>query len=194
MCRSFMIIQNIQNVTIDDLLVYMKRRLRLYVIFFVLQLVTLIFAHKPDTAYIAFGIVTLALYVVSVGAILQLGKNPTSCNALLTLIAALLVMVFNIFSMVYTLVTTGNLFALIALISIVLQISVLFIVHKLREKLIAREQGREEDNVTLEQPIENSSTHSTSDHGRSTNNKNSNQAPDIENPVLGGGGGGKMNR
>eukprot|EP01032_Pedospumella_encystans_P009498 gene9498-11174_t len=165
MCRSFMIIQNIENTSIDELLVYMNRRLRLYGVFFVIALVTFILAYDYHTTYLAFTIVTLVLYLLSMAAILQLKKNPTSRTALYPIITAVIVLAFNIFSMVFTLIKSGNLWALITLISIVLQISTLFVLHKLREKLVNRELGRDDDDAALEQPIENSSTHNNSAHG-----------------------------
>lgn len=165
MCRSFFLIHNIENTSIDELLVYMNRRLRLYAVFFVIALVTFILAFDYHTTYLAFTIVTLVLYLLSMAAILQLKKNPTSKTALHPIITAIIVLAFNIFSMVYTLIKSGNLWALITLISIVLQLSTLFVLHKLREKLINRELGRDDDDVALEQPIENSSTHNNSAHG-----------------------------
>lgn len=191
MCRNFRLIQNIENVSIDELLVHMNRRLKLYMIFFVIEIVTFILSDDYHATYVAFSIITLVLYILSMLAILRLRKNPTSTNALMPIIAAVFVLVFNIFDMTYTLIKSSNYWALFTLISIGIQLSTLFILHKLREKLVNREQGKEEDDVAMEQPIENSSTHNNSTHGGSTHSKHmSNQsthsnhsAPDIENPM-----------
>lgn len=193
MCRGLVLLHNIKNVTIDELLVYMKRRLKIYMIFFVIEIVTFIAAQDYHTTYLAFTITTLVLYIISMGSILQFQKNPTSTNALGPMVSALLVLAFNIFDMVYTLVKAHNYWALFTLISIFLQISTLIVVYKLREKLLNREQGREEDDVQLEQPIENSSQHSSvhqgsrhngSTHGGKPKGGSAHgDRPDIENPM-----------
>ena len=202
MCKSFYFIHNIEKVTIDELLVYMNRRMKLYGVFFVIALVSFILLKDYHPTYIVFTSITLGLYLLSILAIFQLRKNPTSRTAAYPMITAIFVLAFNIFSMVYTLILHGNLYALITLISIVLQISTLFVLHKLREKLVNRELGRD-DEEALEQPIENSSTHDNSAHGSSRhgrsnhgsshgahlsmNSTHSNSSKtDIENPVHGG--------
>lgn len=156
-------------------------------IFFVIELVTFILAEDYHTTSVAFTIVTLVLYIISMAAILRLRKNPTSSNAIFPIAAAILVLLFNIFDMTYTLIRTSDYWALFTCISIAIQLSTLFILHKLREKLINREQGREEDDVAMEQPIENSSTHNNSTHGSShskhKSTHSSHSAPDIENPM-----------
>lgn len=201
MCKSLILLHHIEKVTIDELLVFMNRRLKLYGIFFIIALVSFILLKDYHPTYLAFTIVTLGLYLLSMLAIFQLRKNPTSRTALFPIITAIIVLAFNIFSMVYTLVLHGNLYALITLISIILQISTLFVLHKLREKLVNRELGRDDDEA-LEQPIENSSTHDNSAHGSrhgrsnhgsahgghmSMNSTHSNGSAktDIENPVHG---------
>lgn len=187
MCRSLFILQNIQNTSIDELLVFLKRRLKIYMIFFVIEIVTFLLSKDYHTTYVAFTVVTLVLYVISIAAIHRLQKNPTSSNAVWPMLAAICVLAFNVFDMTYTLIMTSNYWALFTLISIALQISSLIILYKLREKLQNREQGREEDDVQLEQPIENSSTHSSvhgSRHkGGAALNGSAHGAPDIENPL-----------
>ena len=197
MCRSLILLQNIENVSIDELLCFMKRRLKLYAIFFVIEIVTFILANDYHTTFVAFSIVTLVLYILSMLAIFQFLKNPTSGNVFYPGLMAVMVLLFNIFDMVYTLIKAHNLWALITLISIALQLSTLAILYKLREKLINRELGHEEDDVQLEQPIENSSTHSSkhnsthlsinSTHSQSNGSTHGSPhprtVPDIENPM-----------
>ena len=197
MCRNILLLYNIENVSVDDLLVYIKRRFRIYVIYFVLVALTLALAPDYHTTFVVFSVITLVLYAISMIALFQLSKNPTSSNALHPLLSAIAVLCFNIFDLVYTMVETPtNYYALISILSIALQLSTLFILHKLRELLIARELGKEEDGNNLEQPIENDSTHDSeqknmrngSAHGSqngsvySSHSKGS-TAPDIENPV-----------
>jgi predicted membrane protein len=146
-------------------------------------------------SYITLGVITIVLYLISILALFNLFKNPTSTNALYPAITAVLVLLFNIFSMIYVLVMQHNYWALITLISVVLQVSTFVIMHSLRNKLLSREQGN--DDTDIESPIENSSTHTgNSDHGRSYGHSSKNYNPtappvavpvlDIENPVHGG--------
>jgi hypothetical protein len=187
MCRGLILLHNIENTTIDELLVFMKRRLKLCMIFFVIEIVTFIAAQDYHPTYITFTAVTLALYLVNMGSIFRFQKNPTSRNALLPIISAVAILAFNVFDMTYTLVRSHNYWALFTLISIFIQISTLIVIHKLRVKLLNREQGREDDDIHLEQPIENNSTHSST-HGGARKGGNANgsahgERPDIENPM-----------
>lgn len=183
MCRGLILLHDIQNRSIDELLVFMKRRLRIYMIFFVIEIATFCLSQNYHITYLSFTIVTLVLYLISMGSIVQFQKNPTSKNALLPIVSAVLILIFNIFDMTYTLITTNDYWALFSLISIFLQLSTLAVIYKLREKLLNREQGREDDDVQLEQAIENSSTHSSA-HGANRASRNvGDSKPDIENPM-----------
>lgn len=188
MCRGLWLLQNLDNVTIDELLVFIKRRIRIYGIFFVLQAVTLGLQSDFHTSYVAFSITTLVLYVISIFALLRLSNDPTSNNALYPIIASVLVFIFNIFDLTYTMIESTNYYALIAIISILLQVATFILLLRLRTMLMEREQGKGDE--ALEQPVENIWPQNDFNCENPYSNRNSTgnnaSASDIENPVITG--------
>jgi len=65
----------------------------------------------------------------------QLRVRPTARNAIYPFVAGATVLMFNIFKLVYSLILAKNYWSLFRILIVVLQVSTLFIIHKLREKL-----------------------------------------------------------
>lgn len=136
MClRIIRIIRNIENVTVDELLAFMQRRLQIYGLIFIVVAVKFFLSNDYHTTFLTMNMITLALYFISMLVIKQLRVRPTARNAIYPFIAGTTVLTFNIFKLLYSLILAKNYWALFRIFIVVLQVSTLFIIYKLREKL-----------------------------------------------------------
>lgn len=136
MCRKYALIYNIETTTIQELCDYLNRLKKIYLIFMIISLVNLITEAVPKqrvTAIIAG--VDVLLYLINIIILQRASNDPTVMNANLAIFGLLLISAFNIFSLIYNAVT-GNLWTIFGVVSVVLQWSTVFLVYKLKEKII----------------------------------------------------------
>ncbi len=136
MCRKYALIYNIDNTNIQELCDYLSRLKKIYLIFMIISLVNLITEAVPkqlSTSIIA--AVNILLYLINIIILQRASNDHTVMNANLAIFGLLLISAFNIFSLIYNAVT-GNLWTIFGVVSVVLQWSTIFLIYKLREKII----------------------------------------------------------
>lgn len=138
MCRKFRLIQNIENTTIEELCAYLKRLFKIYGIFVIINIVNLATDIKSkNTAGGAFVVADIVLYLINMGFLYSTAQNPTVCGSNLNIVGLALLSALNIAYLIFT-VLTGSLWALTSLIGVILQWSTIYLIYKLREKIINR--------------------------------------------------------
>jgi hypothetical protein len=150
MYGKFRLIANIENTSIEEILVYLKRLLRIYftlVIFSIIGFVSNLAIGETVAAIIA--IVGVVLYVIHMTALYFTSQTPTNYHSITTVITALILLVYNIADIVYS-VSNGNLWGLLSFIGVVLQCTTIYILYKLHEKIVYRMR-----NPDLEQGLGN---------------------------------------
>lgn len=141
MCNKFQLLANIDSATVADILGYFKRLSRVYLIFIALNGISFINAviDEDKTAATWTG-VNIGLYFLQITAVNRLLEATNLTNTSILMFTAVAIIAFNIANLVYT-VLTKTLWGLIALIGIVIQITTIYIIYKLREKVIAEAEG-----------------------------------------------------
>ena len=141
MCRKFRLIQNIENVSIEELCAYLRRLLRIYMILIVVNVINLITSilYKRIVGEI-FAAISIALYLLNIFWINAIRANPTVANTNRTIGGLTLLSAFNIADLIFN-VVTGSLWGLASLIGVVLQWSTIYIIYKLREKILFRDMN-----------------------------------------------------
>eukprot|EP01040_Poterioochromonas_malhamensis_P017841 gene17841-20638_t len=136
MCRKFALIYNIENTTIQELCAYLRRLHRIYLIFTIISGINLFTdsIQGKRVAAILAG-VNILLYLMNIVILQRASNDPTVMNANLAVFGLLLISAFNIFTLIYN-VLTGNIWALFSVVGVILQWSTVYIVYKLREKVV----------------------------------------------------------
>jgi hypothetical protein len=141
MCRKWRLIANIENVSIEEIVAYIQRLFRIYLIFFVISAVYLIeYIAEKETVSAIFAAVSLVLYAIHIFALNVTRRDPTVNTTLAAIGTAGILSVFNIIDLIYN-ALTGSLWALFSLIGVILQWGTIYILYKLREKIQIRDAG-----------------------------------------------------
>ena len=151
MCRKYRMLANIENVSITELISYLRRFRIIYLIILIISIVGLVSTGE----ILIWGVVGVVLYALGLLAIVWLIYDhnphpspedeeqivsPLKVIPLMIIITALLM--FNISNIIYTVVVVEDYTAIISVISIFIQGTTIYLVYKLREKLLARHQER----------------------------------------------------
>jgi len=154
MCRRFRLLYHIETVTAEEILQYLARLFRIYCIFFCISLINLGLAYNQETVKLILAIVGTVLYAINIGMIKYVVDHPMPHVAIFPIISNIILCGFNIGNLVYTIVITKSLWGLFSVISILLQFTTIYILYKLRSKIINQEHARlaGELNVFAENP------------------------------------------
>lgn len=149
MCvKRFMMIYNIQQIPLEDIVVYLKRLVRIYVILVILSVVRLVTGNLELTTEFILNIVGLGLYFLNVLMVKLVSENPTIRYSIFPLVSSITLCIFNIVETIVLVVVDKNYWSLFNLISVFIQLTTIFILHKLREKIHAQ------DNAMMQNDIE----------------------------------------
>jgi hypothetical protein len=141
MCRKWKLIANIENTSIEEIVAYIQRLFRIYLLFLVLSAVYLIeYIAEKETVSAIFAAVSLVLYVIHIIALNVTRKDPTVQTTMAAIGTAGILSIFNIIDLIYN-ALNGSIWALFSLIGVVLQWGTIYILYKLREKIQVRNAG-----------------------------------------------------
>jgi hypothetical protein len=153
MCRKFKMIANIENISIEEILAYLKRLLRIYFILEILSIVGFVAnLTRGETVAAIITIVGVVLYAIHMTALYFTSQTPTNYHSITTVITALILLIYNIADIVYS-VSNGNLWGLLSFIGVVLQCTTIYILYKLHEKIVHK--MRNPDHNDLERGMGN---------------------------------------
>jgi hypothetical protein len=141
MCNKFRLIYNIENVPLEDIVTYLKRLVRIYLILIVLSIIDIVTSDKDMSVTFILSIVALALYVLNLFSVKLVSEKPTIHTSILPLITVSILWLFNIAQIIINVVMFKNYFALISLISVVIQMTTIYLLHKLREKIHTKDRA-----------------------------------------------------
>lgn len=141
MCvRRFRLLANIDDASIDELLSFIKRMARIYFIIGVINIVTAATSSESKGhAQLIISIVSIILYFINIGAMFNLAGSPSILNASVVILTNICIFSFNIFSLIYNVVILKSYWALVSLLGIFVQTTTIYILVKLRGKVIAKE-------------------------------------------------------
>ena len=139
MCRKFALIWNIESISAEELVEHIRKLLRVYVIFLVISIVSIVFAES--TAALIIDGVEIGLYAVGIVAIYNLTSRANALNAIFPLVVACALFVVETIELIYTAAVSGSLWGLFSVISLILQLGTIYILYKAREKLLVEEAG-----------------------------------------------------
>jgi hypothetical protein len=141
MCvRRFRLLANIDDAPIDELLSFIKRLARIYFIIGVVNIVTAATsADSKGHAQLIISIVSIVLYFVNIGAMFTLAGSPSILNASVVILTNVCIFSFNVFSLIYNVVILKSYWAFVSLIGLLVQTTTIYILVKLRGKIIAKE-------------------------------------------------------
>jgi hypothetical protein len=147
MCRKIYMLMNIENVTAADVVVYLKRLIRLYVIFSAVAVYNAIVAHS-NSGHLLFTLKVLdaIFYIINCAGVAYFVSSPTLCNLYFPLTTASCLWLFYLASIIIQIAASEHnnsaaaaniAVALIrGLLSLLLLGSTIFILLKLRTKII----------------------------------------------------------
>ncbi|RYY82956.1 hypothetical protein EON63_12225 [archaeon] len=129
-------VMRIEEATEQEILAYMARIFRLYCILFFINIILIFLPLANDNPVDLWSVATAFLYVVSLVSLRTLTKHPNPLHCLLPMGSSALLVVFNIIQITYTLAHTFSLIPLFGIISIFIQVSTMYILYKLRSKML----------------------------------------------------------
>eukprot|EP01039_Chlorochromonas_danica_P004732 gene4732-5182_t len=136
MCRRFKLLYNIESAPIEEIMSSLARLLRLYVLLCIVSFILIIVAAAQNVVSI-WNIVSVVLYLINVAALYHLGQIPGTPEASQTYsvsFSSFFLVCFDLAELIYYLYV-GELYYLYLLLSIGLQLSTVYLTHKLREKI-----------------------------------------------------------
>lgn len=163
MCRKFVIISKIETVSIEELLKYIFSLSKIYVIFSILDIVTLATVYNSSVLqYRVISLLTILFYFLVTIILLLTSYSyhteskkfadvkpansmshdyshtyPSSITLLLCIGSTIILFLFNVFRIAFELNVSFNAFNLLfGLISLFLQAPTVYIMYKLREKIV----------------------------------------------------------
>lgn len=137
MCRRIRLLAKIQEATVHDIVQFLFRLARLYVVFAVLSLINFISAYYTEThLIIGMTIAYTALYVINIGVIVILARQPNTSNCSRAVFSNIMLTLFNVAVMIVNFVVVKSLWALQNLVGVLVQCSTTYILYKLHEKLV----------------------------------------------------------
>lgn len=142
MCRRINLLVNIETTTVEEILAYLQRMFRLFCIFFVVSIISLALNYSETTVILVFSIIGVILYAINMGMVKFLVDNPAPQNVFLPIISTTVLCSFNIADLVITILVTGSYWALFSLLGVALQSTTIYIMYKLREKMLTQENSK----------------------------------------------------
>ncbi len=145
MCRRFALLYNIEQTSIDELYAYLYRLSRLYAIFLVIAIIELATNKSSNHALFLWALIGLLLYAVNVTALFYTSShkdNRQFWHVSVPMCTATVLAIFNIANLINLITSEGNLWALFSLLSIILQITTVYLLWHLRAKMIAKENEK----------------------------------------------------
>ena len=148
MCRKFALIANIEQASIKDIVTYCFRAARIYVIFFLIDVITLgTTAHFALTSAKGIYIGGLVFYFLStvslfaVGIAQHNGDNlpPPLSRVFIALINVVALLFYNLFSTLFNIIVLKSYFAIFGILSVILQSGTAYLLYKLIHKIKASE-------------------------------------------------------
>eukprot|EP01039_Chlorochromonas_danica_P004730 gene4730-5178_t len=136
MCRRFKLLYNIESATIEEIMNYLARRLRLYIILCMVSIILIIVAASHHVVS-GWNIASVVLYLINVAALYHLGHTsgtPEPSQTYSVSFSSFFLACFDLAELIYYLYV-GELYYLYLLLSIGLQLSTVYLIHKLREKI-----------------------------------------------------------
>lgn len=132
MCRRFQLLYRIEEATAQEIIQYLRRLWRVYIILLILTIIGTAFDGQTNLAW---NIATIVLYTINIGGLYLLYKTPCIAYTYLPMISSFLLACLDSIQMVYILVEDGEYLVLLRLISITIQLTTIYIAFKLREKM-----------------------------------------------------------
>lgn len=153
MCiRRARLLYNIENISLEDLILYLRRLVRVYAILTILSIIEVASSYgNVSRIEFTLSVIALILYIINVLMIKLASDSPTLSNSKFPMASATVLMVYNIIQIIVLVTMFENWFALISLISVFIQCTTIFILFKLREKIYKRDNGMDVDHI--EAPI-----------------------------------------
>jgi hypothetical protein len=138
MCRRFSLIYNIHTTSIDEIYDYLRRLCRIYVVMLVVTIIQVALGNSSRS--LPWAIVGIVLYAANTAAIFYVSnhKDRQLWHIAIPFVTTLLNCAFNI-AMLVVQVMDGNLWALLNLISVIIQTTTLYIFYMLRRKMLEEE-------------------------------------------------------
>ncbi len=134
-CRRCILLYHIEDATLDDIKSYLRGLFRLYCFLVILNVLNVASTYDNVRLFI-FNVTGLSLYIGNTVALRFVSTDPTNVSTIWSMIFASLLCIFNIISTIYLGVEDNNPWAVLYVVSIAIQVSTVYIVHKLREKLL----------------------------------------------------------
>lgn len=131
MCRRFALLYRIEEASVEEILTYLRRIWRVYLILLALTVLSIILFPVN----LVWSIITIILYVINISSILLLIKRPCVSFTYLPMFSAALLAMLDTADMIYQIVVEKEWEALLKIIAISIQLSTIFIAYKLREKM-----------------------------------------------------------
>lgn len=145
---------NIDKVPLEDIAAFLKRLVRIYVILVVISIVRMMTGDLDFAIELILNIIGLGLYVVDAVMIKIVSENPTIYYSVFPLVSSITLCIFNMIETTILVVMDNNLFSLFNLISVFVQLTTIYILYKLREKIHAQDNAIVHNDIeALEVPM-----------------------------------------
>jgi hypothetical protein len=147
MCRRIALLRNIENVSAKDIVTYLHRLVRIYVLFSALAIYNAVVAESNSSRLLfLIKVVDAILYCVNTGSLTFFVQNPTLCNLYCPLTSASCLWIFYIVSIILQAANSKHdsssanvnigVAVFTGLLSLLILGSTIFILLKLRTKMI----------------------------------------------------------
>lgn len=155
MCRKFKLIANIENTTISELMHYLARLCRIYVLFSIINIITLAIAIRTEGIVATINqLVGLVLYVINTCNLLWVAyttqdySRPETFKIQLIMLSISTLFSFNVYNTIYYGISIRSYVIVFSIISLALQASTLYIIYKLFEKVRLQSNGNNGNSST----------------------------------------------
>ncbi|KAJ1444071.1 hypothetical protein B484DRAFT_426413 [Ochromonadaceae sp. CCMP2298] len=152
MCRTFAFALKAEQQPLSAFWPYLRTKALIYCILTLLGVLNLLFAH-PTTPTTAFGVSIIICYSGVMATVYALYRGRTVEYTPPCAVAILLTLCLNIADICYQLATQLNLYALITLLSVGVQLVGLYLLYVLRKKLLEGPVQDIEAPVTVATPL-----------------------------------------
>jgi hypothetical protein len=147
-CGRWILLYNIEEATLDDIKSYLKGLFRLYCILFILNVLnTSSISPESNCDGFIFSAVESFLYLGNTVALWFVSDKPTNINSIYAMSVAASLSICNVVNTITVGVLDRNPYAAVYVVSISIQVTTIYILHKMREKLLDGE------NNILDKPI-----------------------------------------
>lgn len=136
MCRRFKLLYRIEDATVDEIIHYLSRLRKLFIVFLIIGIIDLVSCILTQgTGPIIWNAVGLYLYAQNLGCLAYLLVNPTVFRAKFPITSATLLCAFNIASIVNEVVSYHSYWGIFSVISVLIQFTTIYILYKLMVKM-----------------------------------------------------------